>query len=64
MTSRGPLQIIADQLPEGPNVWIGDRLLMAHDILIALNEEGYVIHAARCPRTHAKLGATNEPGTP
>lgn len=40
---KGPLQIIADKLPIGPDEWICDRLAFAHEILIALDRAGYVI---------------------
>jgi len=39
----GPLQIITELLPLGPDEWIVDRLDFAHDILIALDRAGYVI---------------------
>lgn len=42
---RGPLQIIADLLPQGPDTWISDRHDMAIEILMALDREGFVIHA-------------------
>ncbi len=44
MTKRqGPLQIIAEMLPLGPDEWISDRLDFAHEILLALNRGGYIL---------------------
>ncbi len=43
MDDRGPLQIIAEMLPLGPDEWISDRTDFAHDILIRLDRAGYAI---------------------
>lgn len=50
MTERskmGPLQIIAEMLPQGPDTWISDRTEAAMDILMALDRAGFVIHWRR-----------------
>jgi hypothetical protein len=45
VNEKGPLQIIAELLPFSGDDGMPNRLDIAHDILIALNQAGYVIHA-------------------
>lgn len=53
MSVDGPLQIIAKMLPIGPDEWISDRSVFAHEILIELDRAGYAVHAkAPKPPTH------------
>lgn len=41
---KGPLQIIAELLPLGPDTYIVNREEVAIEILMALDRAGFVIH--------------------